>query len=63
MTAYRPEAVLARSVEDQPIAAHCDMLPATLAATDPNPEYAARLQEALRAGDSPAAYIASVGGA
>jgi hypothetical protein len=57
---YRPEAVLARPLAGAPTPALCYNLPEAPAAHERNPDYAARLQRALRRLDFPADYVASV---
>ena len=57
---YRPEAVLARTLEGEVLPALCYNLREAPAAHERNPEYAARLQSVLRALGFPSDYIASV---
>ena len=57
---YRPEAVLARSLEGEPIPALCFNLREAPAADEANPDYAARLRTALGKLDFPPEYIESV---
>ena len=58
---YRPEAVLARTLEGTLVPALCYNLREAPAPLERNPEYAARLQRALRTLDFPPEYVASVG--
>jgi hypothetical protein len=60
---YRAEAVLAQSLEGKPAPALCYNLREAPQAHERNPEYAARLQRALRKLDFPQEYIESVSGA
>jgi hypothetical protein len=60
LDAYRPEAVLVRTLEGVTTPALCYNLCEPPRPEERNPEYAARLQEALRALDFPPDYIASV---
>lgn len=60
---YRPEAVLAQSLEGTPAPALCYNLREAPQPLEGNPEYAARLQRALRKLDFPQKYIESVSGA
>jgi hypothetical protein len=57
---YRPEAVLIRTLEGATTPALCYNLCEPPQPEERNPEYAARLQDALRALDFPPDYIASV---
>ena len=57
---YRPEAVLAHPLDGAPTAALCYNLREAPAPHEQNPDYAARLQRALRKHDFPPEYIASV---
>ena len=57
---YRPEAVLAQSLEGQPAPALCYNLHEAPRPDARNPEYAARLQRILRKLEFPAEYVASV---
>ena len=57
---YRPEAVLARPLEGQPVPALCYNLCEVPRPDERNPEYAARLQRVLIKLDFPPAYVASV---
>jgi hypothetical protein len=57
---YRPEAVLAQPLEGMPTPALCYNLREAPAPHERNPEYAARLQQALRKLDFPSEYVASV---
>jgi hypothetical protein len=57
---YRPEAVLARPLPGAPVPALCYNLPEPPSPDERNPDYAARLQQVLRALDFPADYVASV---
>jgi hypothetical protein len=57
---YRPEAVLARPLEGQPMPALCYNLREAPRPDERNPEYAARLQRALSKLDFPPAYVQSV---
>ena len=57
---YRPEAVLAQSLEGTPAPALCYNLREAPQPHERNPEYAARLQHALSKLDFPQEYVASV---
>jgi hypothetical protein len=57
---YRPEAVLARTLEGTPVPALCYTLREAPQPSERNPEYAARLQRALRKLDFPPEYVTSV---
>lgn len=57
---YRPEAVLARPLAGAPVPALCYNLCEAPRPDERNPEYAARLQRALRELDFPADYVVSV---
>jgi hypothetical protein len=57
---YRPEAVLARPLEGQPVPALCYNLREAPRPDERNPEYATRLQRVLGKLDFPPAYVASV---
>ena len=57
---YRPEAVLARTLEGEPTAALCYNLREAPSPHERNPDYAARLQDVLRKLGFPLEYIASV---
>ena len=57
---YRPEAVLAQPLEGTPAPALCYNLREAPRPDERNPEYAARLQRALRKLDFPPEYVASV---
>jgi hypothetical protein len=57
---YRPEAVLARPLEGAPTPALCYNLREAPGPHERNPEYAARLQQALGKLDFPPEYVASV---
>ena len=59
---YRPEAVLARCMDGDSIAALCYNLPVVPPAGERNPDYAARLQQVLRNLEFPAEYVDSVTG-
>ena len=54
---YRPEAVLTQPLEGRPTPALCYNLREAPPSLDRNPEYAARLQLALRKLDFPAEYV------
>ena len=58
---YRPEAVLARTLDGQACPALCYNLTEAPSPEERNPEYAARLQEVLRKLGFPDEYVASVG--
>jgi hypothetical protein len=58
---YRPEAILARPMEGSPTPALCYNLREAPRPEERNPEYAARLQRALRKLDFPPEYVASLG--
>ena len=58
---YRPEAVLARTLEGASYPALCYNLREAPAAHERNPDYAVRLQGVLRALGFPSEYIAAVG--
>jgi hypothetical protein len=58
---YRPEAILAKPMAGSPIPALCYNLRETPRPEERNPEYAARLQVALRKLDFPPEYVASLG--
>jgi hypothetical protein len=58
---YRPEAVLAQPLGGPPTPALCYNLPEAPQPHERNPEYAARLQRALRNLGFPAEYVASLG--
>lgn len=58
---YRPEAVLAQPLEGAPTPALCYNLRDAPRPDERNPEYAAKLQRALRRLDFPAEYVAAVG--
>jgi hypothetical protein len=60
LDAYRPEAVLVRTLEGVATPALCYTLSEPPRPEERNPEYAGRLQAALRALDFPPEYIASV---
>jgi len=57
---YRPEAVLAQSLDGAPVPALCYNLREAPAPHERNPEYAARLQRVLAKLGFPPDYIASV---
>jgi hypothetical protein len=57
---YRPEAVLARPLEGQPVPALCYNLREAPRPDERNPDYAAHLQGVLSKLDFPPAYVASV---
>lgn len=57
---YRPEAVLAHSLDGKPIPALCYNLRQAPAADEANPEYAARLRAVLSKLNFPPEYIASI---
>ena len=57
---YRPEAVLARTLQGEVIPALCYNLPEAPSSDERNPEYAARLQGVLRKLKFPEAYVASL---
>ena len=57
---YRPEAVLAETLDGTPAPALCFNLREAPRAHERNPEYAARLQQALRKLDFPADYVAAL---
>lgn len=57
---YRPEAVLAHSLEGEPIPALCYNLRQVPGPDEANPEYAACLREALSQLGFPPEYVASV---
>jgi hypothetical protein len=57
---YRPEAVLAEPLEGTPAPALCFNLREAPRADERNPDYAARLQRALRKLDFPPDYVASI---
>jgi hypothetical protein len=57
---YRPEAILAQPLEGTPTPALCYNLREAPRPHERNPEYAARLQHALRRLDFPPEYVASV---
>ena len=57
---YRPEAVLARSLEGEAMPALCYNLREAPGPDEANPDYAARLRTALGKLDFPPEYIASV---
>ena len=57
---YRPEAVLAQSLEGTAVPALCYNLREAPQPHERNPEYAARLQLALSRLDFPAEYVASL---
>lgn len=57
---YRPEAVLAQSLEGTPAPALCYTLREAPRPDERNPEYAARLQRVLSKLDFPREYVASV---
>ena len=57
---YRPEAVLARTLEGESVPALCYNLPDAPLPHERNPEYAARLQAVLRRLNFPPDYVASV---
>ena len=58
---YRPEAILAQTLDGTAIAALCYNLIEPPAPDERNPEYAARLQRVLQKLDFPAEYVAFVG--
>jgi hypothetical protein len=60
---YRPEAVLAQPMGGTPVPAVCYNLVEAPRPHERNPEYAARLQQALRKLDFPKEYVASVSNA
>jgi hypothetical protein len=57
---YRPEAVLAQTLEGTPVPALCYNLRLAPRPDERNPEYAARLQRVLSKLDFPREYVASV---
>lgn len=57
---YRPEAVLTRPLDGAPVPALCYNLGEAPSPDERNPEYAARLQHALRKLDFPHEYVASI---
>ena len=57
---YRPESVLAQTLDGSVSAALCYNLLESPAADERNPEYAARLQRVLQKWDFPPEYVASV---
>ena len=57
---YRPEAVLAQPLQGTPTPALCYNLREAPGPHERNPEYAARLQRALRKLEFPPEYVASV---
>jgi hypothetical protein len=57
---YRPEAVLAQPLEGMPVPALCYNLREAPRPHERNPEYAARLQRALKKLGFPQDYVASV---
>ena len=57
---YRPEAVLATTRRGGAVPAMCDNLLVPPRPTERNPDYAVRLQRALRALDFPLEYIDSI---
>jgi len=57
---YRPEAVLARPLDGEPVPALCYCLPEAPPPDERNPEYAERLARALRKLDFPQEYVAYV---
>lgn len=61
LEAYRPEAVLARPFDGDPVPALCYNLPQAPAADERNPQYARRLREVLEKLEFPADYIESIG--
>lgn len=57
---YRPEAILVQPIGGPPASALCYNLPEAPPPEERNPEYAARLQQVLRALGFPPDYVASV---
>jgi len=57
---YRPEAVLARTLQGEVVPALCYNLPEAPSPDERNPEYVARLQGVLRKLNFPEAYVASL---
>ncbi len=60
VSVYRPEAVSARVASGEIVPALCFNLPTPLAATQGNPQYAAKLKEVAERVGLPAEYIATI---
>lgn len=57
---YRPEALLVTTLEDETLPALCYNLAPETTPQAPNPEYAAKLRQALTRLDFPAEYVDSI---
>ncbi len=57
---YRPEALLVKTLEDETLPALCYNLDPETTPQAPNPEYAAKLRQALTRLDFPAEYVDSI---
>lgn len=60
VSVYRPEAVIAAMANDDQVAALCFNLPTAPAATERNPEYAAKLKELAGRIGLPDQYISTI---
>ena len=60
LESYRPEAVLARTLQGEAVPALCYNLPTAPSPDERNQRYAARLQRVLRSLNFPEEYVASV---